>query len=71
MLLQVMVEYSGTPSGPFSLGGLLSSPVVRWVLIGLVAVAVFFLFRRSRLSTVLILGALAAAAYYGRAWIGW
>ena len=71
MLLQVMAEYSRTPSSPISLDGVLSSPASRWIAIGLGVVGVLYLLRRSRLSTVLTLAAIAALLYYGRGWIGW
>ena len=70
-LLQVMVEYSQTPGQPFSLGGLLASPAGRWIVIGVGLVAVIMLFRRSKLSTLLFLIAMAALVYYGRGRIGW
>ena len=71
MLLQVMVEYSQTPGQPFSLGGLLSSTAGRWLVIGLCALAVILVLRRGKLSTMLVIGAIAALAYYGRGMIGW
>jgi hypothetical protein len=70
-LMQVMGEYSQTPGRPFSLGGLLSSQTARWIAIGLGIVAVLYLFRRSRFSTILTLAAIAALIYYGRGWLGW
>ena len=71
MLLQVLVEYSETPSGPLSLGRLIGSTTGRWVAIGLGGLVVLYLLRRGRMSTFFAIALIAAAVYYGRSWIGW
>jgi hypothetical protein len=77
MLLQVMAEYSRTPSMPIDLATLFRSPVARWMAIGAAVVAGgYLLFGSSRGSgsgfkLLVGLAVLGAAAYFGRQWIGW